>query len=577
MAENKTSSIKTTTIIALSLIIAIISLLIFIPSFLQQRHDIGEEFVNRGKALTSNLSYNVIAPLENKNNSHLYTLVDILMKEVDIKWVVVFDDQDNLLVHNGYELDQNSSSTTEFSREVMTINQHQHRGGEIVQEIIMPCIKKEIVQSSDEADELGLFGDSYASPEEELKGVYLGRVQVGMSLTRLHKKYQTIVIYFIILFIMAVTTGILFGNFFSNWLLKPIFVLLHRLNEIADRKGDLTQTININRNDELGRLARVFNRFVESIRMIVVKTQKMLDMVADSTQHIASTAEELNASAESLNDNVKTIAQKIDEQKIKTIETTKTILGVTNSLLDINKKSEEATNTFKQAKELSDEGRVLIESSTRKMQGASIDMVNIMNELEEFNTSIQSIQEFTDLVKSISSHTNLLSLNASIEAARAGEAGRGFTIVADEVRKLAENASNATKKTDEVIHKIQNKTETISDAIQRGNQSFKDGEESVKASDQAFNDISTQSNKNLVLAEQVTDSLSQQRDTLNFMSKNIQQVQEMGVTNYAAVDQMASSLQEQTNAVEQINNSILRLQEDMMQIQDLFIEFKTNA
>jgi aerotaxis receptor len=219
--------------------------------------------------------------------------------------------------------------------------------------------------------------------------------------------------------------------------------LVVRLDHIA--QGDLTQTIPIDRIDELGRLNDAVVTMQTHIKAMLAEITEASNVVNDSASSVTRTMEDAHAVA---------LSQSESATRISTA-----VAQLTASVDDVAASAQMAAAAV-------DESSSVLASATVRMnesRSASHAVVASVEQagatMAELFQSIFAIGRITEAIREIADQTNLLALNAAIEAARAGETGRGFAVVADEVRKLAEKAGTQTGEITQSVGDIQRVTQ----------------------------------------------------------------------------------------------------------------------
>ena len=125
--------------------------------------------------------------------------------------------------------------------------------------------------------------------------------------------------------------------------------------------------------------------------------------------------------------------------------------GLNNSAVELSDSSNEVSGIINQFLEVASQ--------------LNEDSVVLQNKAEDINKKFNKTNQILDSIKSISSQTRLIGLNAAIEAARIGDVGRGFGVVADEIRKLSGNSNDASVEIEKTLNDLHKDLENITKEV----------------------------------------------------------------------------------------------------------------
>lgn len=282
--------------------------------------------------------------------------------------------------------------------------------------------------------------------------------QVQIAISSIEKSIQKTIILLVISIIVSFLLCLNAWIFTTKRVVKPILLLLEKLEDLSNKGGDLTQQITINSNDQIGLLAKATNKFIGNVRDIIGNVMESADQATISSRQLAVSAEETEHTANQIESTINGVAN----SAMKQAEYAKNMLqmmekAVTNVLNGRVQTTKTLANA-KKSTQFAHDGEQAINEAIIHLQTITETVNYAMDSVQKLGKRSEEIGGIITAISNIADQTNLLALNAAIEAARAGDAGKGFAVVANEVRKLAEQSSQSSGQIAELINHIQGET-----------------------------------------------------------------------------------------------------------------------
>ncbi|RRV39023.1 methyl-accepting chemotaxis protein [Pseudomonas sp. o96-267] len=324
--------------------------------------------------------------------------------------------------------------------------------------------------------------------------------------------------------------------------LRPLGDLVQQAQALG--AGDLGARMAQSSDDEIGELARSFNRMGEALA----------NMVAG----IRSAAQDVSARSQSMSALSRDAYQGIDQQSGE-------ISSMAGAVEEFSATSQNIADNMRSTERLASANAQQTRIGRTSMDQASEALVQIAEALEQTSTVInglgqrsQEIGGIVSVITAIADQTNLLALNAAIEAARAGEQGRGFAVVADEVRNLAGRTREATNEISTMIGSIQSETSSAIATMEQGRQLMQDGLERNAKVASALAQISEQSEAAGEQFAAITTATSEQSSTATVLSSNLQSIAQANGEQREVVANLADTARELDRLAAQLRQEVER-------------------
>ncbi len=370
----------------------------------------------------------------------------------------------------------------------------------------------------------------------------MGAVRISYDLSALDGKVdRNLLLSATIQALLLVVGLVLMGYIIRRVIISRINDMRHTM-EAMTADEDLSRTVAVHAQDEVGAMGQAFNR-------MIFKFRNSLEAVAAVTRQLGE-----------VSDRVSNVAEKTQSAVMAQRSETDMVASAMNEMsATVQEVARHAHQTASASGGADAESRMGVTLATEALDGIEVlirDIENAARLIKQVETDSASIGMVLNVINGIAEQTNLLALNAAIEAARAGEQGRGFAVVADEVRTLASRTQKSTEEIQRTIEQLQGGVRNAVRAMEGAQTRAQTGSDCVAKTAQSLNVIAGEVNTINGMNTQIATAAEQQSAVAEEINRNITTISAIADTTLADASQTSRISEELVQLAAELNRLV---------------------